>query len=391
MPAEQDIDYYLEHFLQKDGVLSQVPLPRLPFCIGRNGGSDYIIASRDVSKRHVEFFLRQDQLHVRDLGSTNGTFLNGAPVTEAALQDGDILHVATHELRVVFGAPVSGCDQAEVTCRKSLARPQNIFYQDLLREILREKTVRTVFQPVVRLHDRATVGYEALGRVITDDMNVNTGELFSVANLCESASDLSRIFRSVAFRDAVRIPGEYYFFVNVHPVELAEAYFLTLLRDALLDLPERCKVVLEIHEDTMVDSAALCRFHQQVKEMGLKVAYDDFGAGQPRLAELAEAPPDFIKLDMKLVRGIDQSSGRQELIKALRQLSSQQNITMIAEGIETQQEADMCRDLGCELAQGYLLGRPQSVSLFVKAGRTEELDLGAVRRELKRRTLECGN
>jgi EAL domain-containing protein (putative c-di-GMP-specific phosphodiesterase class I) len=144
-------------------------------------------------------------------------------------------------------------------------------------------------------------------------------------------------------------------------------------------------VVLEIHEDTMVDAVALKRFHEQVKEMGLQIAYDDFGAGQPRLAELAEAPPDFIKLDMKLVRGIDQSPGRQELIKALRHLADQRNILMIAEGLETQAEADVCQRLGCELGQGYLLGRPQSVSLFVKGQRTEEMDLRPVRRELARR------
>lgn len=374
--------FFLEHFQEDGGVLNQIELKTLPFRIGRDSGSDYIIASRHISKQHAEFFANGDRLNVRDLGSTNGTFVNGASVKESALKNDDIVHLATHEMRVVSGAPATVMQQ---TCMVSEGRQQNIFYQDLLREILREKTVRSVFQPVVRLSDKSIVGYEALGRVIADNPKISTSELFSVANLCESASDLSRIFRTAAFRDAARIPGEFYFFVNVHPEELAETYFLSLLKENIGQLPKRCRVVLEIHEDTMVDATALLRFQSQVKALGVKIAYDDFGAGQSRLAELVDAPPDFIKIDMKLVRGIDKSPGRQEMIGALHQLAKKRGITMIAEGVETVNEAAVCQRLGCELGQGYLLGRPQSISLFVKSRQTDEVDLGPIFREVARR------
>ena len=94
------------------------------------------------------------------------------------------------------------------------------------------------------------------------------------------------------------------------------------------------------------------------------MAYDDFGAGQARLHELAEAPPNFIKLHLTLIRDIHQSHARQELVQALNHVSKDLGVDLIAEGIETEEEAAVCRGLGCRFGQGYLFGRPQSVAFL---------------------------
>src|SRR5262249_35907294 len=96
----------------------------------------------------------------------------------------------------------------------------------------------------------------------------------------------------------------------------------------------------------------------------IELAYDDFGVGRARLRELADAPPNFVKLDRSLVHEIDQATTRQELMQALCRGITDLGILLIAEGIETPAEARVCRRLGCHFGQGYLLGHPQPASLL---------------------------
>src|SRR5437773_4093760 len=93
--------------------------------------------------------------------------------------------------------------------------------------------------------------------------------------------------------------------------------------------------VLEVHEEMVTDSSKLLWLRERLQRSGIGLAYDDFGAGQARIAELAEAPPNFVKLDMSLVRGIDKASARQELMQALIRGINDLGIELIAEGIET--------------------------------------------------------
>ena len=100
--------------------------------------------------------------------------------------------------------------------------------------------------------------------------------------------------------------------------------------------------------------------------LDIQLAYDDFGAGQARLNELTEVPPDILKFDMILVHNIDKvSSDRQQMIAALVNMVRKLGITPLAEGVETAAEANMCIELGFELAQGYHFGRPVPMSKIV--------------------------
>ena len=101
---------------------------------------------------------------------------------------------------------------------------------------------------------------------------------------------------------------------------------------------------------------------RQLKSMGLKFAYDDFGAGQSRLNELAEVPPDFVKFDMSLIRNIDRAQGtKQKMLSRLVHMVADLGSTSLAEGVETEGEAVVCRQMGFKLCQGYLTGRPALV------------------------------
>ena len=93
--------------------------------------------------------------------------------------------------------------------------------------------------------------------------------------------------------------------------------------------------------------------------MKIGLAYDDFGAGQSRLNELAQCPPDYLKFDMSLMRGIDAASPqRQRLLATLVKMVRDLGIHSVAEGVETPAEADACRQMGFDLGQGFFYGRP---------------------------------
>jgi EAL domain-containing protein (putative c-di-GMP-specific phosphodiesterase class I) len=96
------------------------------------------------------------------------------------------------------------------------------------------------------------------------------------------------------------------------------------------------------------------------------IAFDNFKAGIVRLKELVETvTPDYVKLDMALVRSTDIAVARKRLVQEVIQLSADLGIMVVAKGIETEEQADTFRELGCHLAQGYLFGRPQPVSAIL--------------------------
>ena len=116
-----------------------------------------------------------------------------------------------------------------------------------------------------------------------------------------------------------------------------------------------------MHEACAVDAATIKVLRLVLDDLGMQLAYDDFGAGQARLHELVEARPDYLKFDRKLVAGIDTAStDRQQMLESLVQMSRQLGIITLAEGIETPGEAQTCRRMGFELMQGYFFGRPMS-------------------------------
>jgi len=116
---------------------------------------------------------------------------------------------------------------------------------------------------------------------------------------------------------------------------------------------------VEVHESAVVEVERMRELAARLNGIGVKFAYDDFGAGQARLLELAEVQPDYLKFDMRLVRGIDKAKrSRHQLVASLVSLAHDLGVRTLAEGIETEGEAFTCRELGFEFAQGYHFGHP---------------------------------
>ena len=157
---------------------------------------------------------------------------------------------------------------------------------------------------------------------------------------------------AVGLLEAVRIPGRVGIFFNMHPSEILDVALVESLADTAAEFRRiGRRLVLEVHEDAITNTSSVRQLHEHLRELDIGLAFDDFAAGQTRLAELAEAAPDFIKLDMKLIRGIDQSMARQDLVGTLAELAASLNVQIVAEGVETRPEADACRlGSGCSFA-----------------------------------------
>jgi EAL domain-containing protein (putative c-di-GMP-specific phosphodiesterase class I) len=355
---------YLERYPEAGGPAERIPLSKLPFTIGRSETADHTVYSGKVSKEHARVEVTDGKYTIRDLDSTNGTFINGQRASTQALEDGDIVHVAHVEFcfrhaRRSARAPGSGDELVEQTQFMEADQPHSVIRgTELLRELIATEAVDMVFQPIVDLRTRSAVAYEALARGTHPELSTNPGSLLALAEQCDLVVDLSRMFAKQAVKSSVRLPRGVKVFVNMHPQELAHPDLLEALTELTALASPDHPVVLEIAEASVTDVSAMGRNKEVFTSLGLQFAYDDFGAGQARLIELTDIPPDYLKFDKVMIEGIEAAAPRQEMVGALLRVVRRLGVRVIAEGVETELVAAICQRLGCDLGQGFLFGRP---------------------------------
>lgn len=330
-----------------------------PFTIGRDWDNALQLADATISRRHAELLLVENDLFVRDIHSRNGTFLNGRRIVSfEMLHAGDLLQ---------FGTAVFTVQPPCVLGEKPAFNPHATLVESSMREfalanlqfdtLLADSALIPFFQPIVRLRDSQTLGYEVLARSRLVGLETPQA-MFRIATERGLESELSELGRREGLRVAgqMGIKGELY--LNTHPSELQGPRLIESLRELRRDFP--CvPIVLEIHESAIASMDSLARLRAQTRDLGMRLAYDDFGVGQSRLSELADVPPDIIKFDMCLIRGLSLvSEERQNMVRSLVRIVRELNVVPLAEGVETREEAVACGSFGFELAQGYFFGRP---------------------------------
>ncbi|MEM1205442.1 MAG: EAL domain-containing protein [Acidobacteriota bacterium] len=358
--------WYLEGFVDERRQVWRTAIDRLPFRIGRRSDADLPLASPRVSGRHAEIRSREGILRLHDVGSKNGTFVNGAPVTQPVeLEDGDVLHFANQELRLLVSSdsPLVRTTLTLAISERDLAA-QLAQRLDEFEGLLERRDLVAVFQPLVELGpDRRIIGYEALGRGTMEGREVSPFELFLLADCIDAEAPLSEALRAVALASAHQLPNAagIKLFLNIHPAELRDGPqpFLRSLKSTLAENRPPCDLVLELHESAVADGAFLRELSSGLDRLGVEIAFDDFGAGQARLQELAEVAPQFVKFDRGWLRDLDQASdSRLSMIRQLVAMVKGLDIATLAEGVETETEAELCTTLGFQLAQGFYFGRP---------------------------------
>jgi EAL domain-containing protein (putative c-di-GMP-specific phosphodiesterase class I) len=213
------------------------------------------------------------------------------------------------------------------------------------------------YQPILR-RDGALFAYEALMR--SDDEEIRSpGDLLDAAERLSLVIELGRIVRERATGLVHRSTANFSLFVNLHSLDLMDE-LLTSPAAPLSAIAPR--VVLEITERAALhDLGEVKAKMTDLRAMGYRIALDDLGAGYAGLTSFAELEPEIVKLDMGLVRDIDKTPVKRKLVASVMQLSRDLGIMVVGEGVETEGERDVLVDLGCDLLQGYLFGKPQRI------------------------------
>ena len=225
----------------------------------------------------------------------------------------------------------------------------------VLDRCISQRLFTMVYQPIVKVEDHVILAHEALVRCAEKELR-SPHILFNVAEQGDRMWPLSRLLRQLAIDAVVDMSDETYLFLNLHPLDFD---------DPELYKPDgpvarwASRIVLEVTERAAI--LDLDHFRKQLKrlrEFGLHIAIDDLGSGYSALSLVAELDPDYIKLDMTLVRDIDQSPVRQNLLRNMVSFAKDLGARVVAEGVETREELTTVHELGCQLVQGYYLARP---------------------------------
>lgn len=348
--------WFLRGRIENLASVQSTPINKKKFVIGRRADSTLCLPSQAVSGRHAELFVRDGTIYVRDLKSTNGTFLNGVPVHgEAAVREGDLLQFADTAFRVC--SETLSIENRTVNNVEQMA--DDAFSLVQFDKLIHQQSVVPHYQPLVTLPTRDVFGYEVLGRSKLVGMETPKA-MFLAASQLNMEAELSQLMRMAGMNNSSTLPESLALFLNTHPSEVTDFGLLESLRRTR-ENDRAHPIVLEIHEAAVTDSISMQKLRDALNELDIGLAYDDFGAGQSRLQDILDVPPDFLKFDMRLIRGIDQaSSKRQDMLAALVRSAHDMGIVPLAEGVETEPEHEVITEMGFTAAQGYLYGRPQS-------------------------------
>ncbi len=245
-----------------------------------------------------------------------------------------------------------------------------------IKQIIEEKWIRTVYQPIIQLSDAVIIGYEALSRGPEGTAYENPLTLIEQAENCEMTWDLDWIFRSLAIERASELEVEQLLFINVDPkiiYDKGHSAGMTMeILDRMAISPDN--LVFEITERSAIeDYEGFNLILKNYVNQGFKIAIDDAGAGFSGMNRIIETKPQFIKLDMAMIRGVDKDSFKQAIVKSFVQLSQNTNIKLIAEGIETKDELKMLIRLGVYAGQGFYLQKPSPKLLTLPNDKMAEI------------------
>src|SRR5438132_185256 len=229
-----------------------------------------------------------------------------------------------------------------------------------LRDIIRRRRVTTLFQPIVWARESAVFGYEILTRGPAHSSFRNSDMLFSFAREAKLAWGLEAIALECAVRRLRSFDlGDRKFLLNLEAEMFSQSEFR--IHDVVKFFSEhRGHFVFELTERAAIeDYNVFRRLLDEFRSQGIEMAIDDAGSGYASLEAIAALAPDYLKVTKGLVSTLAAEPIKQDLVRMLVDLSAKIGAKTIAEGIETTEEYEACRELGIDLLQGYYLAHPQ--------------------------------
>ncbi len=230
-----------------------------------------------------------------------------------------------------------------------------------MQHIIRTQGIRMHYQPIRQLQTGWTIGWECLARGPAGSELESPPALFDCASRVGRLFEVEQICRTQAIRNA-KIDLDAKLFINISPNIFSDPSFRE--GETRMTL-EQCgwnprQIVFEITEHHAIkEYSSFLQIIDHYRRQGYQIAIDDVGAGHSGLVTLMQVKPDFVKIDMELIRGIERDRTRQDIVQAICQISRGFGATTIAEGIETPAELQCMQRCGVDYGQGYLFGRPE--------------------------------
>ncbi len=248
---------------------------------------------------------------------------------------------------------------------RSLTEWEAIHEGQEVASIISEERIRTLFQPIVDAKTGEIYGYEALSRgILRDGSIMNPGRLFSSAKAMDLMFNLDRVCREASIRAASKQEVRKKLFINFIPTAIYEPSLC--LRSTARVLEEEnfdpAQVVFEVVETEKVeDFTHLNRILEYYKEKGFKTALDDLGSGYADKSALPKLKPDYMKIDMEIIRNIHQDEQKQKQLDEFIAAGKEISLTILAEGVETIEEYNYLKGKDVDLMQGYFFGKPEEI------------------------------
>ena len=237
--------------------------------------------------------------------------------------------------------------------------------RELLQQRIKRGEFHPFFQPIVSLEDLRVMGFEMLARHISPKGSITPPAHFIPA--MERAGLLDELMFSLmvqGFKAAAAWPNHQFLSMNVSPSQLNGRYLTeTIRKTALKSQFDLARLKIEITETALLNDIKSARTEiEALSEMGCTIAMDDFGTGYSSLAWLIQLPVNTLKIDSSFIRSMLDKKDSRKIISSVVGLGRSLDMDVIAEGVETVEQAEMLRGIGCLYAQGYLFGRPVSAA-----------------------------
>ncbi len=364
-PSSKSV-WYLSGQTAEAGEIRRYEITSTPFIIGRRSGINLVLQSGSVSKDHAEITIADGNLMIRDLNSTNGTYVNGSRIEDnTILDEGDLLQFASLVFRLSRDSHATESQtQHNDACDRALVMMQ-------FDRLISDNGIIPYFQPIVDINTLEVLGYEVLGRSHLFGLKTPS-EMFQAASRLSLETELSVMMREKGIQQANFFPNNQNIFVNTHPSELSKN---SQLIESLSRMREICpshKITLEIHEAAITNPAQIINLKAILKDLNIQLAFDDFGVGRARLVELSEVRPDYVKFDMRLTQDIHRATAkRQEVVALIIKMVNDLGIVSLAEGVENQPSHDILKQMNVKTAQGFLYGHPLPITKYVPDAEVE--------------------
>jgi diguanylate cyclase (GGDEF)-like protein len=245
-----------------------------------------------------------------------------------------------------------------------------------LREIIEQRRLSALFQPIIDLKSGEFLGFEGLIRGPADSPLHSPINLFGAAEQQGLQLELEMLSRQIVLETFAKLnlPGN--LFLNVSPQTMTHPSFrngqtLEFLRQLGI-APER--VIIEITENQPTfDFEGMRDALLHYRGMGFKIAIDDLGEGFSSLRLWSELRPEFIKVDMHFVQGVDRDPIKLQFLKSIQHIAESCGTHVIAEGVETEAELRVVKDIGIALGQGYFIARPSPTPPLLASPETSSI------------------